>query len=169
MSGFGLLFQKSFFRFIWVGFFDVYICLFTLLQSEKSRRLIFWIHGCWSSYEDEQEQEACQEVSCFLSLGGYYEADSLSPRSLSQNKAGKCSAVSYVSYLCLSRVDLLVDFSSLGVWTTFVLSWLCRLQVFIWQGIYLGATVRSSSILASKGTFFALRSSWLLHLFSYIV
>jgi hypothetical protein len=47
------------------------------------------------------------------------------------NKAGKCSAVSYVSYLCLSWVDFLVDFSSLGVRTTFVLSWLCRLQVFI--------------------------------------
>jgi hypothetical protein len=41
--------------------------------------------------------------------------------------------------------------------------------VFIWQGIYLGAAVRSSSILASNGTFFALHSSRLLHLFSYIV
>jgi hypothetical protein len=38
------------------------------------------------------------------------------------NKAGKCSVLSYVSYLRLSRVDLFIDFSWLGVKTFFLLS-----------------------------------------------
>jgi hypothetical protein len=83
-SGLKLLFQKSF---VAISLSGMFLCLHLhILLIVGLEDWSFDSMDVEASQEDEQEQvqEACQELPCILSLGGYYKADSVSPWSWSR-------------------------------------------------------------------------------------